>query len=179
VSGWQGLKKDEHDQIWDRFYRRFEFRASMESAHWPGIAEPVPSLTWDLATSRTDFDEPWQSWQSRFDVDDDGLNRLVMAALQDCLPDDEWVYALDWQHTGYHCWPHQVDPTLRTYMWPVEVFPNGDYHIYTSHDLSFGTFGHPWEATLCVWGAKLIKAVAARNSGVLTRIYRRDGQSSP
>jgi len=40
---------------------------------------------------------------------------------------------------------------------------------------SLGTFGHPWEATLCVWGAELIDAVAARNSGVQTRLCRRDG----
>ena len=40
---------------------------------------------------------------------------------------------------------------------------------------NLGTFGHPWEATLCVWGAELIDAVAARNSGVQTRLCRRDG----
>src|SRR5262249_10918725 len=151
VSGWQGLRTDEYDQIWERFSARFQFRASVDPAHWPAIVAPVPSLTWDVSS-----------------VDDDGLNRLVMGALQDCVPTDEWVYALDWQHPGYRCWPHRVDPTLRTYMWPVEVFPNGDYYIYASRDLTFGTFGHPWEATLCVWGADLIDAVAARNPGVLT-----------
>ncbi|GAB3169722.1 DUF2716 domain-containing protein [Micromonospora palomenae] len=176
VTGWQHLNRAEYDQVWDGFDERFQFRASMDASQWPAIIEPVPSLTWDLAISRHDFDERWRSGLWRFAVDEDGLNRLVMGALQDCVADDDWVYVLDWQHPAYRCWPHRVDPDSRTDMWPVEVFPNGDYYIFASRDLRFGTFGHPWEATLCIWGADLINAVAARNAGVLTRLYRRDGK---
>jgi hypothetical protein len=150
MSGWQHLNKPEHDEVWELFERRFEFRASTDSAHWPGIAEPIPSLTWDLAIIEDDRDV-LPRWQ-RIEVDDDGLNHLIMSALQDCLRADEWVYALDWQHPGYHCWPHRVNIQRATYRWPVEVFPNGDYHIFASRDLTFGSFGHPWEATLCLWG---------------------------
>jgi hypothetical protein len=175
ASGWQSLDKDEHDQIWDRFEQRLEFRPSVDHAHWPGITEPVPSLTWDLASSRHDVDGR-RSGQWSFGVDEDRFNRMIMNALQDCVPAGEWVYALDWQHPGYRLWPHQTDPRLPTDMWPIEAFPNGDYSIFTGPDLSFGTFGHPWEATLCVWGADLIRAVDAHGNGVLTRLYRRDGQ---
>jgi hypothetical protein len=148
----------------------------MDSAHWPGIVEPFPSQTWDLAISRHDFDERWRSGQWRFGVDEDGLNRLIMAALQDCTATDEWAYVLDWQHPAYRCWPHQVDPEQRAHMWPIQVFPNGDYYIFAARDLNFGTFGHPWEATICLWGSKLLTAVEARNAGVLTRLYRRNGK---
>lgn len=56
------------------------------------------------------------------------------------------------------------------------TFPNGDYDIFVSQDLRPGTFGHPWEGSLCVWGAELIDAVAARDAAVLTRLRRRDGK---
>jgi Protein of unknown function (DUF2716) len=69
-----------------------------------------------------------------------------MGALQDCVPTDDWVYVLDWQHPAYDCWPHRVDSELRTDMWPVQVLPNGDYYIFAARDLSFGTFGHPGKA---------------------------------
>jgi hypothetical protein len=70
-------------------------------------------------------------------------------------------------------WPGIVEPTPSvTADW---LCPNGDYYIYLSADLSLGTFGHPWEASLCVWGDQLIDAVAAVNRDGLTRILRRDG----
>jgi hypothetical protein len=176
ATGWRQLGQHEYVPVWDRFDRRFDFQASIEPSRWPAIAEPIPSLTWDLAVSRHDLEERWRSGQLRFAVDENRLNRLVMVALRDCVAEDEWVYVLDWQHPGYRCWPHRVDPDLRTDMWPVQVFPDGDYYIFASPDLRFGTFGHPWEATLCVWGVELINAVAARDTGVLTCLYRRDGQ---
>jgi hypothetical protein len=185
VSGWQRLSRSEYDQIWDRFEERFQFRASTDSTHWPGIREPVPSVTWDLAIDRQESDERLRSGVWRFGVDqdqgppeadDDALNRLMMSALRDCVSADEWVYVLDWQHPAYHCWPHRVDPKRRTDIWPVQVFPDGDYYVFAAHDLRFGTFGHPWESTLCVWGSDLLDAVEARNAGVLTRLYRRDGK---
>jgi hypothetical protein len=161
---------------WDCFYRQFEFRASMDAKDWPAITEPVPSVSWDLALSRDDFDERWASGRWRFAMDEDAVNRLVMVALQACVQPGDWVYALDWQHPAYRCWPHQVDLSVDTGTWPVPVFPNGDYYIFAAHDFRFGVFGHPWEATLCVWGIELLDAVKERNSGVLTRPLRRDGQ---
>lgn len=36
-------------------------------------------------------------------------------------------------------------------------FPNGDYSIYVPPDLTFGFFAHPWEQSLCVFGASFIE----------------------
>jgi len=39
----------------------------------------------------------------------------------------------------------------------VTIFPDGDYYAFLRHDFSMGTFGHPWERTLCVFGKALIE----------------------
>nr|WP_230688728.1 DUF2716 domain-containing protein [Micromonospora sp. WMMC415] len=45
--------------------------------------------------------------------------------------------------------------------WPLSPYPDGDYHIYLSEDFRFGSFGHPWESSLCIFGAELLDAIAA------------------
>jgi hypothetical protein len=42
----------------------------------------------------------------------------------------------------------------------VEVFPNGDYYAFLTEDMTAGTFGHPWEQTLRVFGDQLVSALA-------------------
>ena len=54
----------------------------------------------------------------------------------------------------------------------VPVLPNGDYYLYLAPDLSFGTFGHPWEQTICVFGAPLLAATESNRPRLLTRAVR-------
>ncbi|MGC0422712.1 hypothetical protein ABIA38_008257 [Embleya sp. AB8] len=49
--------------------------------------------------------------------------------------------------------------------WPFGPYPEGNYHVFLAEDLRFGTFGHPWEHTFCVFGAELLAAIA-RNAPV-------------
>ena len=171
-SGWENLRGDEHDQIWDRFEATFQFHPSVNPAGWPGIAEPNPSVTWDLALDRGEVVDGWHrgGWQPG--VDDVRVNTTLIAAWTRFLGPSDWLYVLDWQHPGYRCWPHRVDPPTEPTTLPVEVFPNDDYYIFLSPDLRLGTFGHPWEASLCVWGDQLLQAVAAVDRDCLTRILR-------
>lgn len=37
----------------------------------------------------------------------------------------------------------------------MPVYPIGDYYAFLTEDFSEGTFGHPWEQTLCVIGHRL------------------------
>ncbi|MFA7767591.1 DUF2716 domain-containing protein [Streptomyces sp. NRRL S-448] len=50
---------------------------------------------------------------------------------------------------------HATTRRCRDGKWPGSVYPDGDYHLYRTPELRFGTFGHPWEHTLCVFGAPL------------------------
>jgi hypothetical protein len=150
------LDDEEYRQAWDRFYERFRFRPGMDPATWPAILEPVPSVTWSL------------------DPDDrhDDVVEVVHAGLTACTPPGGTLLILDWQHDCYRVWPHR----LAAAGWPLSPVPAGDYYIHLAEDLSFGTFGHPWESSLCVFGAPLLDRVAGPVGRILPRVLRRDGR---
>ena len=62
--------------------------------------------------------------------------------------------------------------------WPVPVFPNGDYYIFARPDFSTGTFGHPWEKTLCVFGSELVQTLGRTLATWLPR-KRENGDPLP
>jgi hypothetical protein len=43
----------------------------------------------------------------------------------------------------------------------VPVFPDADYVAHMEQDLRWGTFGHPWQESLCIWGAGLVDSFGA------------------
>jgi hypothetical protein len=175
ARGWENLPADEHNRVWDLFEATFHFHPSVNPSHWPSIVEPEPSVTWDLALDRAEVTDRRRKGAWTEGVDYVRVNTVLIAAWTSLLTSSDWLYVLDWQHPGYRCWPHRVDvPTVPNTM-PVDVFPNGDYYIFLSPDLRLGTFGHPWEASLCVWGDQLIDAVDAVDSDCLPRVLRRNG----
>ncbi|MET8234864.1 DUF2716 domain-containing protein [Micromonospora sp. NPDC005298] len=146
---WEPISMDSDDTYWTPFSERFDFRPGMQS--WPAITEPVPSVTIDLGPI-------FSSSQPQFAAGADAVNGLALLALVRALDHDTSVVVLDWQHQTYRFWPHrfacQPDP-----QWPTTVFPNGDYYIFLTEDMSTGTFGHPWEQTLCVFGEPLVSTL--------------------
>ena len=71
------------------------------------------------------------------------------------FPASERLLVLDWQHASCWFWPHR-HAAADDETWPVEVFPDGDYYAFLTEDTTEGTFGHPWEQTLCIFGARLM-----------------------
>ncbi|WP_316528470.1 DUF2716 domain-containing protein [Kitasatospora brasiliensis] len=162
----------EHSDIWDRFHSEFDFRPN--TYVFPGITEPAPSITWSLDA----LDD---------DPGDRGLHRLVdvvQDGLVKCSRPGEALWILDWQHTCYRLRPDlpPTDMFLPRVLegrtregWPLTPYPDGDYAVFLAEDLRFGTFGHPWESSFCVFGAELLDAVAEDVHQVLARVLRRDG----
>ncbi|MCX5581802.1 DUF2716 domain-containing protein [Streptomyces erythrochromogenes] len=141
------------DRLWDRLEREFAFDPHI--AKLPGFAASTPCATWRLRSTLTD--EP------------DLIVRPALVA--NTRPGGRLVW-LDWQHTGYTFDPHRVGfPGAPD--WPGEVCPNGDYYLYLHPDLTFGTFGHPWEETLTVFGAPLLAAVEGQLTALLGDPVRR------
>lgn len=66
---------------------------------------------------------------------------------------------LDWQHAAYELVPaiEILDdaPKDQVNGYPT-VYPDGDYYAFLTPDFSEGTFGHPWEPSLCVIGSRLV-----------------------
>jgi uncharacterized protein DUF2716 len=144
VQAWEPLSREEYDTVWDRFYREFAFRPSVDPLDFPGIREPYPSITWTLQRA------PWTQ------EGEEALQRRFLVAFQACTTAEEAIYALNWQHSCYWLRPHVAFEA-----WAVPVLPNGDYYIFLSRDFSWGVFGHPWEWTMCGFGQQLLDALAA------------------
>ncbi|MFJ9546849.1 DUF2716 domain-containing protein [Streptomyces erythrochromogenes] len=139
--------------LWDRLEREFGFAPDI--AKYPGFAAPAPCATWRLRSTLTDE-----------------LDLIVRPALVASTRPGGRLVWLDWQHTGYTFDPHRVgSPGAPD--WPGEVYPNGDYYLFLHPDLEFGTFGHPWEGTLTVFGTPLLAAVEAELTALLGEPLRR------
>jgi hypothetical protein len=148
------FSEPEHDEIWARFSAKFAFRPDMRA--FPGITEPAHSATWHIG-----------------DLDDsqaDALHGIVHKGLRESAGPGEELYWLDWHHAGYRFDPTRVDGAGPRR--PGAVFPDGDYAIHLTSDLRLGTFGHPWEETVCVFG-ELLTRVDAELTAALGEPIRR------
>ncbi|GAB19264.1 hypothetical protein GOEFS_077_00560 [Gordonia effusa NBRC 100432] len=163
--GWTVLSDDDRQRYWSAFELKFgEFRPGVEAENWPAISEPVPSLTFDLSVTT-----PSPAWAARFDA----LNAEALRCFVEEFADAEWV-VLDWQHDGYRFDPARHAGAFGA-RWEVSVYPDGDYYLFARPDLSEGTFGHPWEQTLCVFGSRLIGTLG-RTLSTWLPLKRVDGQ---
>lgn len=151
---------------WSAFEAAFGFRPSVNSAEWPAIREPIPSVTIDLSPI---FDNEGPTFASGASC----VDAVALHAFVQLLGSDDRLLVLDWQHPCYLFSPHRQ--ALDSEPWEVTVFPNGDYYIFLAKDMTAGVFGHPWEQTLCIWGSDLIPLLADPLAIILP-VARRDGQ---
>lgn len=168
VQAWTQMEPvfgDDYERFWTKFYERFHFRASTTPDKWPGIAEPAPSVTFSLAPILS-------AGPGGFEAGEAALNAEVLRALVLTFGPEDDLVAMDWQHPSYWFRPHAH--ALANADWQISPFPNGDYYMIFSQDLSMGTFGHPWEGSICVIGAPLIEVLAPVLSGWLP-VLRRTG----
>ncbi len=138
MNAWSELTDDEYAAIWDRFYADFNFKPDYHERSKPAIYEPRPFVTFDLAVSLSD--------ETSTEIDN-----LLLDSFRAITPVGRLMYSLDWHHTCYRFDPQTADRTG-----PIGWYPNGDYYIFLADDLSFGTFGHPWQESICVFGASLL-----------------------
>jgi hypothetical protein len=162
-EAWTEPQEAEYDEYWATFYSQFEFRAGVSPDVWPAIKETTPSVTFDLSVIE---DGP------RRGAAYDAINAETLRAFVWALPPEELV-VLDWQHPAYRFRPGVQALAWRA-EWRVPVYPNGDYCAFLTPDFTEGTFGHPWEQTLCVIGEQL-GASLGRSLETWLSIKRRDG----
>ncbi|MFG2716477.1 DUF2716 domain-containing protein [Streptomyces goshikiensis] len=158
------LSEAEYRDVWDRFDAEFAFRPGMNPAKWPAIKEPLDSVTWSLAS--LDDDPAYERL--------DRLVEVVKQGLTACVPPHGTLFALDWQHTSFRFSPHLVRGSEQE-RWPLSPYPDGDYYIYLSKDFLTGSFGHPWEGSLCLFGQDFLDVASAKIDGILGSPIRMSG----
>jgi hypothetical protein len=163
-SGWQWMPDRLDSRLQKSFKSRFALRPSVSPEGWPSIAEPAPSVTFDLSATFL---------RARPAIDE--ADELILRVLVKAFRKDERLIAMDFNHFTWWFWPHEFAAADRTWpdSWFVHPFPNGDYMIFMTEDMSCGTFGHPWEQTLCVFGPRVIEA--ARGLGEYWPVKRSRG----
>lgn len=147
-EAWARIDQHAYRRVWDEFDERFQFKPSIYPKNWPAITEPRGSVTLDLA----DIFQSDQWVRRSLRVDE-----VVLASFLRVYPEETELLALDWQHPAYLFRPHLLGDASTWLHSPFSPFPDGDYYIFLTEDMSQGTFGHPWEQTLCVWGDELVR----------------------
>jgi hypothetical protein len=154
----------EYEPLWSAFESRFGFRAGVTEGAWPAIREPKPSLTFDLSGIE---DGPQRGAAY------DAINAEALRCFVFALSNVPELVVLDWQHPAYRFRPGIQAQTWRP-GWKVPVYPDGDYYTFLTPDMTEGTFGHPWERTLCIFGERLLTTLATSLSTWLP-VKRRNG----
>jgi len=85
----------------------------------------------------------------------DRIGVAFLAAFRSVTSPGQRLHFLDWQHACYWFEPHAAEADST-----VPVLPDGDYYIFLSTDLTFGTFGHPWQQSLTVFGSALLEGIS-------------------
>lgn len=60
--------------------------------------------------------------------------------------------------------------------WTVPFFSDGGYYIFLEQAFTWGNFGHPWEETMCLFGAPLLTILEECRPAVLANVVRRNGK---
>jgi hypothetical protein len=139
---------------WAPFDEHFDFKPDFHERAQPAIRLRPDCLMLDLADLCADAGPRIAA----------GTAAITAAALRAFvwLAGDGEMVALDWNHGAYRYSPTELAVAHLDHLeWPVGIFPNGDYCAHMEPDLRWGTFGHPWQQSLVVWGADLVDSLGA------------------
>ncbi len=136
---------------WAPFDARFAARPDFSERYAPALQLDAGCLVIDLA-------DVFEERGARFAAGEAAISAAALRAFV-WLAGDEDLVALDWQHQSYRWSP--AAQALSDSECLVPVFPNGDYYAHMPGDLRWGTFGHPWQQTITIWGDELVRTLGA------------------
>lgn len=141
----------DYGSAWKPFNQRFAFEPDYYERDRPAIQLPPGALVIDLGPISGRGGARWTA----------GVAAVNAAALRSFvwLAEDEELVALDWQHPAYRY--SAARQVVADALPAIPVYPDGDYYAHMTSDLRWGTFGHPWQQTLTIWGDELIASLGA------------------
>lgn len=92
---WLIMNDDDLTDVWAKFYQEFDFSPSTKLNSIP-FKFRMPVDIYDISTSLI--------WQ-----DDEKANEMIRLTFVECMKDDAYIYALDWQHTCFKYNPRIID----------------------------------------------------------------------
>ncbi|MFC4777156.1 DUF2716 domain-containing protein [Paenibacillus sp. GCM10023252] len=155
MNNWITLNDNEDLSAWDMFEKKFNFKPSIKSSEWPSIQVKSDNyisyellVTWDMIG---DFEE------------------LCNNVFKTLTNEEEYIYALDWQHECFWFNPHLPRGDQD---WIIPFYPDGDYYIFFPRDLRWCYFSHPWERSVTLIGEDLISKFESNKPDIFGRVIR-------
>ncbi|GAK38997.1 DUF2716 domain-containing protein [Paenibacillus urinalis] len=155
MENWIPLTDEQYRIVWDKFYEVFNFNPSTRSKDWPSYTLPNPYITYKITEHK--------------DSDIDDLEEKCINALKAITEQDEYVFALDWQHESFLYYPHLEKESAK---WKMPFYPDGDYYFYLHNEFKWGYLGHPWEQTITIFGAELLQQFEINFPSILGKVVR-------
>lgn len=164
----------------------------MQQQEWEILSDQLEDELWEIVDQRFSFEPDYYAEDSRYTLKEpyDLYSCKGVAAIADsdpkwretiqdifcaCLENKETMYVLDWQHTCFEYFPqiktrkevptfipYEEDTDEGYYAYFPEFFPNGDYYLFFSKDLSWGYLTDPWRKHIFVYGEQLRKEISKK-----------------
>ncbi|HWQ59405.1 MAG TPA: DUF2716 domain-containing protein [Clostridia bacterium] len=157
LEAWVILENEEYDAVWDKIYDGFAFHPSCD------VMAATPAFRLPMCHKEYRFGSSFYFT--------DAQNELIKSIFASCMGTDDYMYALDWQHTGFRYNPKSPLPMqkrarIHDERYPFggyiaefpDFYPNGDYYFFIAKDFSWGYLSHPWQRKLWIFGDALMKA---------------------
>lgn len=152
--------------VWEYLYNAFKFKPSI--SEFPSFIVPSPFVTYDIS-AYLNFSGDLEEYEKLYkDLEDSALH-----AFQKLMNENQYFYALDWQHSCYWVNPYLGFPRDEFNEWLIPIFPNGDYYFFIEKEYNWGFLGHPWEKSITVFGKDLIQEFESNKPRMFNSILRR------
>ena len=166
INNWIELKESEEQAVWKKVYKDFKFKPSITK--FPSFKVPSPFITYDISVYNN-----WSGDFKEFDEIYKDLEEKSLCAFKELTNNDEYFYALDWQHPSYWGNSFLKFPKDEEFdEWTIPIFPDGDYYFFIQKEFNWGLLGHPWEQTITIFGKDLIQAFKKHNPRMFKTILR-------
>jgi hypothetical protein len=165
IFNWIELTQSEEKNVWKKVFNEFQFKPSISK--FPSFIVPSPFITYDIS--------PYRNWSGELEEYEEiykDLEEKSLFAFQALTNDNEYFYALDWQHPCYWVNPFLEFPRDEFNEWIIPILPEGDYYFFIQKEFNWGFLGHPWEETITVFGKELIQVFEKNNPRMLDTIIR-------
>jgi hypothetical protein len=147
------LSKDESAFCWNKISELFHFSPSINKGV-KAFDIPYAYVIYDISNLK----------EENIDV----MDELITAVFVNCTNENDYMYALDWNHSSFKFNPRNKEEQKSMYIqderymgggynaYFPDYYPDGDYYFFIASDFSFGYLGHPWQQKVWVFGEVLI-----------------------
>lgn len=158
---------NEKNKIWNEFYEKFEFKPDCND-------KTTCPFNFSKFGNEVKEYNLGNTIKNLIPFDSNGKYRstpqieMIKSMFAQCMGDDVFMYALDWQHSIFKYNPRINEPYQPYMMYKTNedsrvyfpsFHPNGDYCFFASKNFDWGYFTHPWQEKVWVFGKKMVELV--------------------